>query len=375
MTQASPSLSSTPIPAIAATSADRTRRSVLAHVGAGIGSALLATGTPWIARAATTVWPIPDWPLALPESVGLNQAKLLEAQAFATKFAGGAGCVIRHGKLVHSWGVLKQRYPINSATKSWGSVVLGFALDEARLSLQSKVQSQLPNLGYKPTTNAAKGWLGDISYELLATHTAGFDKPSAYSSLIAKPGSTYIYSDCGANWLANALTNCFRQDLRLLTQTRLFQPLGLTSDDIRWRTPAANFKDPVYGIPATEFNGGMSANVNAMARLGYLFLNGGNWNGRQIVSSAFVATSTAPYYPRIPISSLKQYGLLWWNNASGWQAGVPRDAYWSTGKNNNHTLVVPSLDLVAVRVGTDGWSNHGGNHAQFFKPICDAVVG
>ena len=56
-------------------------------------------------------------------------------------------------------------------------------------------------------------------------------------------------------------------------------------------------------------------------------------------------------------------------------SGVPRDAYWSTGKNNNHTLVVPSLDLVAVRVGTDGWSNHGGNHAQFFKPICDAVVG
>ena len=151
VTQASPSLSSTPIPAIAATSADRTRRSVLAHVGAGIGSALLATGTPWIARAATTVWPIPDWPLALPESVGLNKAKLLEAQAFATKFAGGAGCVIRHGKLVHSWGVLKQQYPINSATKSWGSVVLGFALDEARFSLPAKCRAMLPNLGYKPT--------------------------------------------------------------------------------------------------------------------------------------------------------------------------------------------------------------------------------
>ena len=71
---------------------------------------------------------------------------------------------------------------------------------------------------------------------------------------------------------------------------------------------------------------------------------------------------------------MKQYGLLWWNNGSGYLAGVPRDAYWSTGKNNNHTLVVPSLDLVAVRIGTDGWSNHGGNHAQFFKPICDAVV-
>ena len=72
---------------------------------------------------------------------------------------------------------------------------------------------------------------------------------------------------------------------------------------------------------------------------------------------------------------LKQYGLLWYDNGSGYLSGVPRDAYWSTGKNNNHTLVVPSLDLVAVRVGTDGWSNYGGNHAQFFKPICDAARG
>jgi CubicO group peptidase (beta-lactamase class C family) len=118
----------------------------------------------------------------------------------------------------------------------------------------------------------------------------------------------------------------------------------------------------------------MSANVDAMARLGYLYLNGGNWNGRQIVSRAHVDLSTKSYYSRIPISMLRQYGLLWWNNNSGYLAGVPRDAYWSTGKNNNHTLVVPSLNLVAVRIGIDGWSNHGGNHAQFFKPICDAVV-
>ena len=117
----------------------------------------------------------------------------------------------------------------------------------------------------------------------------------------------------------------------------------------------------------------MSANVDAMARLGYLYLNSGSWEGRQIVSRFYVEKSTSPYFGYIPISMMKQYGLLWWNNGSGYLGGVPRDAYWSTGKNNNHTLVVPSLDLVAVRVGNDGWSNHGGNHAQFFKPICDAV--
>ena len=352
----------------------RTRRSAVAKLGMGVAGTLIASRLSFVGRARAATWPNPNWPEATPGSVGLNNAKLLEAEAFSKRYGSSAGCVIRHGKLAHRWGSFSEPFPINSATKSWGSVVLGFALDDGRLALHRKVQHYLPNLGYKPSSNVGTGWLDDITFALLATHTAGFGEPSSYSALVARPGTKYIYSDCGTNWLANALTNVFRQDLRSLTQSRLFGPLGLTSTDIRWRTPARYFPDPVYGIPATEFNGGILANVDAMARLGYLFLNGGNWNGRQILSSAFVARSTKPYYSYIPISMMKQYGLLWWNNGSGYLAGVPRDAYWSTGKNNNHTLVVPSLDLVAVRVGTDGWSNHGGNHAQFFKPICDAVV-
>ena len=47
-----------------------------------------------------------------------------------------------------------------------------------------------------------------------------------------------------------------------------------------------------------------------MARLGYLYLNRGNWNGVQIVSSQWVDLSTKAYYPRIPITNLKIYGLL-----------------------------------------------------------------
>jgi CubicO group peptidase (beta-lactamase class C family) len=350
------------------------RRALLGGLSAAAGSALLGVGGSGAARGETMAWPSASWVVASPESVGLSRAKLLEAQAFATKFGGGAGCVVRWGRLVHSWGALKQRYPINSATKSWGSVVLGWAVDEGRVTLRGRVQSQLPNLGYKPSGNAATGWLDDITYEMLATHTGGFDKPGKYAALIAQPGSRYIYSDTGPNWLANALTNSYRQNLRDLTLARLFQPLGLTSEDIDWRKTNINFTEPVYGIPATEFNGGMSANADAMARLGHLYLNRGEWNGRRIVSAGYVDLSTRPYYPTIAISNLRSHGLLWWSNGGGWQQGVPRDAYWSTGKNNNHTLVVPSLGLVAVRVGTDGWSNHGGQHWQFFKPICDAAL-
>jgi len=42
--------------------------------------------------------------------------------------------------------------------------------------------------------------------------------------------------------------------------------------------------------------------------------------------------------------------------------------------NNNHKSVLPSQGVVVVRLGTDGWSNYGYDHAKFLKPIVDAVL-
>ena len=89
-----------------------------------------------------------------------------------------------------------------------------------------------------------------------------------YSQLQAGPRSSFIYSNGGTNWLANALTNIYRQGLRRLSHGWLFTPPGVTANDIRWRTPAHFYNDLVYGLPATEFNGGMMDNVNAMAAAG-----------------------------------------------------------------------------------------------------------
>jgi hypothetical protein len=83
---------------------------------------------------------------------------------------------------------------------------------------------------------------------------------------------------------------------------------------------------------------------------------------------------TKPYYPQLPLFMVKPYGLLWWNNGTGWLKGCPKDASFATGLNNNHVFVVPSLDLVAVRLGTDGWTHHDSNRAQVLKPVVDSVV-
>jgi hypothetical protein len=48
---------------------------------------------------------------------------------------------------------------------------------------------------------------------------------------------------------------------------------------------------------------------------------------------------------------------------------VPRVATYAMGKNTHHIIVIPSLGLVIVRVGHDGWTNHGGKLASFLQPM------
>ena len=122
-----------------------TRRSLLRSAAGALAG--LGLSAPYVARAAD--FPINGWISTSPASVGLELAGLQEAQRFAEQY-GGAGCVIRHGRLVHVWGSFNERFLVQSTTKSWGSVVLGFALDEGRLGLGDRARDHLPSLGTIP---------------------------------------------------------------------------------------------------------------------------------------------------------------------------------------------------------------------------------
>ena len=341
----------------------------------GLATASLGLAAPFVARTVRAAgFPGARWPSTTPESVGLRLAKLEQAQRYAEQHGGGAGCVIRHGHVAHAWGASTERYQVQSATKSWGSVMLGLACDDGKVAIGDRARDHLADFASIPESNLATGWLEQITLDHLATHTAGFPEPTRYGELVVAPGSKWIYSNCGSNWLANVLTNVYRRDLREVARERLLAPMDLTDDDAHWRTPAYFFTRPVDGLPATEFNGGMRANVNAMARFGYMLLHGGRWGEHRIVSRAYLDLATAPAFDRLPLKTLKRYGLLWWNNANGRMAGVPRDTFYAFGKNANAVIVIPSLDMVVVRIGNDGWTNHGGSTGEFLQPLVDAVA-
>ncbi len=311
------------------------------------------------AQTGRDVWPGRAWQERSPEAVGMDADLLGQARDFALT-GGGSGIVTRHGYVVLRWGDQQQTYDLKSSTKAIGVTAVGLALADGKIaSLHGPAVRYQPALGVPPEVNRDKGWIERITLFHLATQTAGFDKNGGYTELLFEPGTKWSYSDGGPNWLAECITRLYRRDLLELMFARVFSPLGISRDDLTWRANAYRPRR-IDGVMRREFGSGIHANVNAMARIGYLHLRQGRWHSGQIIPSSFVdAVRTVPYGIKgLPALKAEEYGnasdhygLLWWNNADGTMRNVPRDAYWSWGLYDSLIVVIPSLDVVAARAG------------------------
>lgn len=327
--------------------------------------------------------------LALSVAAGMNDAELMKARDYALT-GGGSGRILHRGEQVLAWGDQRQLYDLKSTSKSFGVTVLGLALMDGKVKLDDLAKKFCPAFGTPPEENAQTGWLDKITLRMLATQTAGFEKPGGFGKLLFEPGAKWHYSDGGPNWLADCLTLVYRRDLAELMFERVFAPIGIGRDDLRWRN---NSYRPrlLDGIPRREFGSGISANVEAMAKFGLLYLREGRWKDREILPRSFVelASRAAPDIARLPVMepverpghfggiASTHYGLLWWNNNDGTLADVPRDAYWTWGLYDSLTVVIPSLDIVVARAGRSWAREKDAGHYDVLKPflgpICAAV--
>ena len=326
-------------------------------------------------------WPDHEWQRARPADLGMDAAKLRQARDYALT-GGGSGYITRGGKLVLGWGDPEQLYDLKSTTKSFGATALAVAIHDRKMKLSDRASGCHPKFGAPPEKNRGTGWLDQITLFHLATQTAGFEKPGGYEPLIFQPGTKWAYSDGGPNWLAECITLAYGQDLQELMFGRVFTPLGIRRSDLRWRD---NQYRPhrINGIARREFGSGIHANVNAMARLGLLYLRRGRWRDRRIIPESFIdaARTTPTEIAGLPIVNEEKYtrasnhyGLLWWNNSDRTLAGVPRDAYWSWGLYESLIAVIPSLDIVVSRAGKS-WANDWDSHYGKLKPFLEPIVG
>jgi CubicO group peptidase (beta-lactamase class C family) len=165
---------------------------------------------------------------------------------------------------------------------------------------------------------------------------------AADRGLIAEPGSTFTYSTGVSNIIALRLFQLLgnnHQAFYDFYERRLFAPLGIRHGMI---------EADASGIPI----GGARGLLRAVdwLRLGQLIIDGGLWNGESLLTPEYVAFMAAPS----PASSA--YGGSLWRVTSDMippdvRARLPNDLVWFAGHLGQFTIVVPSQQLVVVRMG------------------------
>ena len=269
------------------------RRDLLASA-AGLGLASLLGGGIRTAEAAT--WPSRrGWANASPASVGVDPGLLMQAINYAKREGknAGSGIVVVGGKRIAYWGDQNAKYKLFSATKSFGSAMLGLAIDDGKARLDGRCRDSWSEFGVPPSRNNRNGWAARITVEQLATHTAGFEKTGGFIPLFFKPGTKWSYSDGSANWLADFLTVRYGRDLATVLRARIFDEIGISASDLKWRRNAYR-PATLNGVTRREFGSGIDSNVDALARFGLLMARRGEWNGKQLIPRALCPTRRRP---------------------------------------------------------------------------------
>jgi Cu-Zn family superoxide dismutase len=299
-------------------------------------------------------WPTAGWDTAAPEAQGMDPALLgqVEQRVQAELPLLSALAVVRGGDIVFEryYGQTADE-PIHlwSVTKSVTSMAVGLAIDEGLLRLDQTIGGVIPEripAGADPRTanvtienllTMTSGWAWDSTTDFLhlddaedwAARTLGLP-------MACDPGTCYEYNSGNAHLLSVIVQQVTDQTEANYLQGRLFAPLGIAPPS--WR------QSP-QGETAGAF--GLELNARAVAKLGFLYLNQGVWDGQQIVPAAWVATSTTQHSSGTSPAGVNlgqtSYGYLWWVTEV---AGYP--AYFGLGYGSQVLYVVPGLDLVAV---------------------------
>jgi CubicO group peptidase (beta-lactamase class C family) len=144
-------------------------------------------------------------------------------------------------------------------------------------------------------------------------------------------------------------------------QRVLFDKLGIRTMVIE-TDPFGNFLGQGYEVGSGR----------DWARLGNLYLQGGVWNGERILPEGYT-TFVSTLAPAWAADNRPIYGAFFWLNGDG-QYPVPRDAYYMAGAGGQTTLIIPSHDLVVVRLGhSRGESYAASGFSQALALLIEAV--
>ena len=292
-------------------------------------------------------------PRSTPEAEGVSSQAILDfldaaAENTATEFHGFI--FIRHGKVIAEgwWNPFSPdlKHTLYSTSKSFTSTAVGLAISENRLSLDDKLISFFPE--YLPDTISEN--LNNVKIRDLLSMSVGQrrESPSAGTEWIKdflatpvenEPGTIYRYSSMATYMLSAIVQKVTGEKVIDYLTPRLFIPLGIEGAD--WETSPEGINTGGWGL---------RLKTEDIAKLGLLYLQEGNWNGKQILPASWVveATSLKTYQsPHLTKEerdasddSVQGYCYQFWR--------ARNNSYMANGAFGQFVLVIPDKDAVVI---------------------------
>ena len=319
----------------------------------------LAAALPVPSAQAQVEQAIPDWTLAEMEQA-ITAGKLGKIRAVAAEQGGTIIYRKRFGK-----GELGDPVDIKSAGKSITALAVGMAIEDGALSgTDAKVW---PLLGSSRGAPFDQITVSDLLTMASALDCNDWDRQSPGQeermyrrrvwrdfalSLPAREFARdehgkgpFSYCTAGVFLLGQVVETATGERFDTYVQRRLFDPLGI--DGVRWRTSRSG---------EIQSGGQLTISDSALLKIGRLVLNGGEWEGKRIVSEEWLRQMLSP---RHQLGPHVHYANLWWLTPLRSEAGFV-GAFMMKGNGGNIIALVPSHDAVLL-VQTQ---NYNRKHAE-----------
>lgn len=304
------------------------------------------------------VFPGATWARPSPEEAGVDPAGAAALDAFLTETGSGCVAVVRGGELAlelydPEWDSSTDLENF-SATKSVSATLVGIAQDLGFLDID------------EPASTYLTEWVGtdseSITIRNLLSNDSGrfWDFRTDYLEMVLspdrsafaigleqqfEPGTHWEYNNSAIQTLEEVLQRATGVEVADFAEEHLFGPLGM---DVHYALDESGNTPTFIGL---------QAGCTDMARFGWMARHEGAWGSSQVVTSDYMAEATRASQELNP-----DYGFLWWLNQNGKWDGIPDDAFAALGLGDQVTLVIPSLDMVVVRVGDRrGTQNYEGS--------------
>jgi CubicO group peptidase (beta-lactamase class C family) len=287
-----------------------------------------------------------DLPRSSPEAQGISSSDILAFIEAADREIDtmNSFILVRHGHVVAEgyWSPYdaRTRHQLYSLTKSFTSTAVGIAVSEGKLSLDDPVLKFFPDEApAQPSDNLKAVRVRDLLSMSVGHHKeAPFGSTENWvASFLAqpvehKPGTFFLYNTPASNTLSAIVQKVTGMTEEEYLRPRLLEPLGIR--DYVWD------KNP-QGVTIGGF--GLNVKTEDIARFGQLYLQKGEWQGKQLVPKSWVelATSRQVSNGSNPSSDWDQgYGFQFWRCRNGFYRG--------DGAFGQYCIVLPQYDAVVA---------------------------